>query len=59
MKKSIVILYSIAALFIVFGLLLHYAVINIDTGAITGRKISIAGFILYIITKYFIAPKTN
>jgi len=59
MKKSIVILYSIAALFIIAGLLDRYNIIHISSEKISGRMISVVGFILYVITKYFIAPKTK
>ncbi len=55
MKGSIVFLYIIAVILIVFGFLYRSGTLAIET--LTPRKIMASGFIIYVITKYFIAKK--
>jgi hypothetical protein len=57
MKKSIIFLYIIAATLILAGFVVRFK--HIDTGNITGRMISVTGFVIYVITKYFIARRKN
>jgi len=57
MKKSIIFLYIIAATLILVGFVVRFK--HIDTGNITGRMISVTGFIIYVITKYFITRRRN